>query len=118
MNVSLGWNRERKFVFKTTILTEFSHKQGHSNRVIVRRTISGERLASLSASRQTNRFPTMSAPIDPDSINKVCFSIEFVVFQEEEWNLLHIHTVTKIETRYNTKGCYGQELILSLHPLL
>ena len=26
MNVSLGWNRERKFVFKTTILTEFSHK--------------------------------------------------------------------------------------------
>ena len=58
-----------------------STSQGHSNRVIVRRTISGRRLASLSASRQTNRFPTISAPIDPDSINKVCFSIEFVVFQ-------------------------------------
>ena len=43
--------------------------QGHSNRVIERRTISGRRLVSLSASRQTGRFPTISAPIDPDSIN-------------------------------------------------
>ena len=71
--------------------------QGHSNRVIVRRTISARRLVSLSASRQTGRFPTILAPIDPDSINKMCFSIEFVVFQEEEWNLLHIHTVPRQE---------------------
>ena len=58
-----------------------NNKQGHSNRVIVRRTISGRRLASLSASRQTSRFPTISVPIDPDSINELCFSIDFVVFQ-------------------------------------